>query len=147
MLEIIVKDNMNMRLRYRNFGSALLMVIFIVALLAAVVMGMLEINTEEIQIMQNQISAAEAMAIAEAGLNDAFSEIRVNDEWTAGFTNKSFAGGSYTVEVGGNTPNLIITSTGTTSQGFVFLVEAEITTGMAPPYTISITKFKINYSG
>ena len=147
MLEIIVKDNMNIRLRYRNNGSALLMVIFIVALLAAVVMGMLEISTEEIQIMQNQIYAAEAMAIAEAGLNDAFSQIRVNDEWDTGFTNKSFADGSYTVVVGGQAPNLIITSTGTSSQGFVFLVEAEITTGIMAPYTISIDKFKINYTG
>jgi Tfp pilus assembly protein PilX len=147
MLEIIVKDNMNMRLRHRNCGSAFLLVIFIVALLAAVVMGMLQINTEEIQIMQNQIFAAEAMAIAEAGLNDAFAEIRANDEWDAGFTNKSFAGGSYTVEVGGIKPNLIITSTGTSSQGFVYLVEAEIITGMITPFTISISKFKINYSG
>ena len=136
-----------MKLKKKKNGSALLMVIFIVALLAAVVMGMLQINTDEIQIMQNQIFAAEARAIAEAGLNDAFSEIRVDDNWDAGFTNKSFAGGSYTVEVGGQAPNLVITSTGTSSQGFIFLVEAEITTGATPPYTISINKFKINYSG
>ena len=147
MLEIIVKDDMNIRLRYRNNGSALLMVIFIVALLAAVVMGMLEISTEEIQIMQNQIYAAEAMAVAEAGLNDAFSEIRADNGWDAGFTNKSFADGSYTVVVGGQAPNLTITSTGTSSQGFVYLVEAEITTGATPPYSISVYKFKINYTG
>ena len=147
MLETITTSNKNMKLKCRNEGSALLMVIFIVALLAAVVMGILGINTEEIQIMQNQIFAAEAMAIAEAGLNDAFAELRVNDEWNAGFTNKSFAGGSYTVEVGGQAPNLIITSTGTSSQGFVYLVEAEIITGATPPYSISINKYKLNYSG
>ena len=36
---------------------------------------MLEINTEELELMQNQVYAAQAYAIAEAGLNDAFSEV------------------------------------------------------------------------
>ena len=136
-----------MKLKLKNDGSALLMVIFIVALLAAVVMGMLKINTEEIQITSNQIFAAQALAIAEAGLNDAFYELRMDDEWDDGFTNKSFAGGSYTVEVGGQNPNLTITSTATSSQGFVSNVVASITVGNSPPYTISIIEFKINQSG
>ena len=59
----------------KNNGTVMLMVVFIIALLAAVVMGMLQMNTEEIQIAQNQIYAADALAIAEAGLNDAFAEI------------------------------------------------------------------------
>ena len=42
----------------------MLMVVFIVALLSTVVMGMLQINTEEIQLMQNHIYAAEALATA-----------------------------------------------------------------------------------
>lgn len=144
MLETIIKSNTNLKLTCRNDGSALLMVIFIVAFLAAVVMGMLEINIEEIQIMRNQILTAEATAIAEAGLNDAFSEIRADDEWNAGFTNKSFADGSYTVEVGGQAPNLTITSTGTSSQGFVVRVEADVTTGDTTPHIIRIDSLRIN---
>ncbi len=144
MLETIITSNKNIELKCRNEGSALLMVIFIVALLAAVVMGMLEINIEEIQIMQNQILTAEATAIAEAGLNDAFSVIRVDDEWNAGFAIKYFAGGSYTVEVGGQPPNLTITSTGTSSQGFVVRVEADVTTGDTTPHVIRIDSLRIN---
>lgn len=138
------KVNANMRLNHRNDGVAFIIVIFVVALLAAVVMGMLQINTEEIQVMRNQIYAAEALAIAEAGLNDAFSEIRSDSGWDLGFTNKAFSDGSYTVTVGGSAPNLTITSTGTSSQGFVGRVAADITVSSSSPYTISIDSFKIN---
>ena len=133
-----------MKLKTKNNGSALLMVIFIVALLAAVVMGMLQINTEEIQIIQNQISAAEAMAIADAGLNDAFYELRLDDEWNDGFDDKVFADGSYTVEIQSSPPNLKIKSTGTSSQGFISYVFAKITVESSSPHTINIEKYSIN---
>ena len=38
-------------------GSVLLVVVLLVALLAAVVLGHLQINTEEIQLVQNQVAA------------------------------------------------------------------------------------------
>ena len=133
---------MNRNLRHR--GSALILAIFIIALLAAVVMGMLQINTEEIQIMRNQIYAADALAVAEAGLNDAFSEIRADINWNSGFTDKGFNGGSYTVAVGGVSPSLTITSTGTSSQGFVGRVEAEVTVGTSSPHIIRIDSLRYN---
>jgi len=136
-----------MRLNHRNDGVAFIIVIFVVALLAAVIMGMLQINTEEIQVMRNQIYAAKALAIAEAGLNDAFSKIRTDSGWITGFTDKAFSNGSYTVTVGGLTPNLTITSTGTSSQGFIGRVTADITVWGSSPYTISIDSFRINESG
>ena len=37
---------------------------------------------KEIQLMQNQVYAAEALATAEAGLNDAFKELRADAAWT-----------------------------------------------------------------
>jgi len=111
----------------------LLITIFAVALLSAITIGILQMNTEEIQLMRNQIRAAEALAIAEAGLNDAFAEIRADSTWTTGFTDKSFNGGSYTVTVTGSLPNLTITSTGTSSQGFVARIEADITVGSSSP--------------
>ena len=119
----------------------LIMVVFIVALLSAVVMGMLQINTEEIQVMQNQVYAAEALAVAEAGLNDAFAEIRDDPGWSSGFSDKSFSGGSYTVTVSGPT----VTSIGTGSSGFVAKVEADITVSESgPPYLIKIDTLRIN---
>jgi Tfp pilus assembly protein PilX len=125
----------------RNNGSVLIMVVFVVALLSALVMGMLQMNTEEIQLMQNHIYTAEALAIAEAGLNDALAQIREDSSWADGFDDKPFNDGFYDVTVDGST----ITATGTTSQGFVAEVEAEITVAASgPPYVIRIDSLKIN---
>ncbi|UCG60180.1 MAG: hypothetical protein JSU70_11775 [Phycisphaerales bacterium] len=130
-----------MSLRVTNDGSVLLMVVFIVALLSAVVMGMLEINTEEIQVMSNQVFAAQALVIAEAGVNDALAEIRADSSWSGGYNDKPFNGGSYSVTINGDT----ITSTATSPQGFIARVEADITIGSSgPPYLIRIDDFRIN---
>jgi Tfp pilus assembly protein PilX len=75
-------------------GSVLLVVVLLVALLAAVVMGHLQVNTEEIQLVQNHVGGAEAMALAEAGLNDALAQLRRNPDWCAGYADKPFGGGS-----------------------------------------------------
>ena len=125
-------------------GSALLITIFVTALLSAITIGILQINTEEIQLMRNQIYAAEAQAIADAGLNDAFSELRVDSSWNSGFSNKVFDDDSYTVTVSGSLPNLTIESTGTSSQGFVVRVEADITVGSFSPHIIRIESLRIN---
>ena len=129
---------MSRRLRYQ--GSVLLLAIFAVALLAAVAIGMLQLNTQEVQLVRNHIGAAEALATAEAGLNDAFGQLRNDPNWSAGFMGKTFNGGSYTVDVN----NLTITSTGTSSQGFVGRVRAEITMGSTSPYVIRIDRLRIN---
>ncbi|MHC4227907.1 MAG: hypothetical protein ACYSW0_10820 [Planctomycetota bacterium] len=129
-----------MKLNFTKNGSVLIMTIFAIALMAAVVMGMLQMNTEEIQVMRNQIYAAEALAVAEAGLNDAFAEIRIDPNWSVGFVDKAFNGGSYTVDV--NNPT--VTATGTSSQGFVGRVEADITIGSTSPYIIRVDNLRIN---
>ncbi|HUT46538.1 MAG TPA: hypothetical protein VMX36_09650 [Sedimentisphaerales bacterium] len=129
-----------MKVSTDNNGSVLLITVFVIAFLSALAMGMLQMNTEEIQIVQNQIFSAEAFATAEAGLNDAFNELRADPNWNAGFTDKAFNGGSYTVVVTGST----ITSTGTSSQGFVGRVEADITIGSSSPYVIRIDHLRIN---
>ncbi|MHC4153852.1 MAG: hypothetical protein ACYST6_02835 [Planctomycetota bacterium] len=127
-----------------NNGSVLLIAIFVIALLSAVVMGILQVNTEEIQLMRNQIGAAHALAVAEAGLNDAFAEIRADDAWVTGFADKVFEGGSYVVTIAGAPPNLKITSTGASAQGFVAKVEADVTLGSPAPYVIRIDNLRIN---
>ncbi len=132
-----------MKLNCGNSGSVLLITIFVVALLSAITIGILQINTEEIQLMRNQIRAAEALAIAEAGLNDALAEIRVLDTFNNGY-NKPFAGGLYLVNIESNLPNVTIESTGTSSQGFVARIEADITVGNRSPYVIAINNLRIN---
>jgi Tfp pilus assembly protein PilX len=129
-----------MKVSTDNNGSVLLITIFVIAFLSALAMGMLQMNTEEIQIVQNQIFSTEALATAEAGLNDAFNELRADSSWNAGFTDKAFNGGLYTVNVNDST----ITSTGTSPQGFVGRVEADITIAGAGPYVIRIDHLRIN---
>jgi Tfp pilus assembly protein PilX len=125
----------------RHTGSALLMTVFIVAMLSAVVMGMLQIHTEEIQIMQNHIRAAEALAIAEAGLNDALAQLRADSGWDAGFTDKSFVDGTYTVEIEASR----ITSVATSAHGFVAQVETEFSVAPeGPPYVVGIASYRVN---
>jgi hypothetical protein len=122
-------------------GSVLLMTVFVTALLAALVMGMLEMNSQEIQLMQNHVNGVEALAVAEAGLNDALAEVRLDSGWTDGFADKPFDSGSYTVSVDGAT----ITSTGVTAKGFVARVEADITVSSSgPPYVIRVNRLGIN---
>ena len=130
--------------KQKTNGSVLLITIFATALLSAITIGILQINTEEIQLMRNQIYAAEALAIAEGGLNDAFSELRADSSWNSGFSNKVFDEGSYTVTVSGSFPNLTIESTGTSTQGFVARVEADITVGSIDPYVIRIDSLRVN---
>jgi len=127
--------------RPRTHGSVLLMVVFVVALLSTVVMVMLEINTEEIQLMQNHVYAAEALATSEAGLEEALKELRQDKTWTTGWTGEPFNGGSYTVSVGGGT----IRSEAVTARGFTALMEADfVAAGGAPPYTIQVRAMRIN---
>lgn len=122
-------------------GSVLLVVVLLVALLAAVVMGHLQINTEEIQLVQNHTRGVEALAIAEAGLNDALARLRQDPGWSTGFPDKPFASGSYSVVVNGST----VTSTAVTAQGFVAKIEAEVTKAPQGPFCgVQIDKLRIN---
>ena len=122
----------------------MIIVVFVIALLSALVIGMLQMTTEEVQLMRNQIYAVQAIATAEAGLNDAFSEIRDDSSWTTGFTNKSFNSDQYDVTVTGSLPNLTIASTATTAQSFTARVEADIIVGTSSPYIIRIDELRIN---
>jgi len=97
-------------------------------------------NIEDLQLVQNHICATQALMSAEAGLNDAFKEIRANSSWNTGFTNKAFNGGSYTVNFDGST----IISTAISDHGFAARVQADITIGTTSPYIIKIDNFRIN---
>ncbi len=122
-------------------GSVLLVVVLLVALLAAVVMGHLQVNTEEIQLVRNHVGGAEAIATAEAGVNDALAQLRQDPGWRAGYTNKPFGGGSYTVVVDGST----VTATALTARGFVAKVQAEITGGTGGSGSrVEVSRLRIN---
>jgi len=122
-------------------GVVLVMVVFIVALLGAIVMGMLQIETEEIQIMRNHIHAAEALAVAEAGLNDALAELRADATWNDGFADKPFSGGAYSVTVDATQ----VMSVGISAQGYHARVTAEVSVApQGPPHNVRISSFRVN---
>jgi hypothetical protein len=133
-----------MIIKIKNDGSILLVTVFAIALMTAFVVGMLQMNSEQIQIMKNEIFAAQARAIAEAGIADALGQIRSTRNWSAGFSSKSFGGGSYTVSVTGTVPSITVISTGTSAQNYISKVEADITVASISPYTIRINKLKVN---
>jgi type II secretory pathway component PulK len=134
-----------MKTKTKNNGAVFLVVVFAIALMATITVGILVMTTEELQLMQNQLYAAQAIEVAEAGLNDAFAQIRTSSSWTTGFTGKSFPGyGTYTVSVTGTLPNRTITSTATTSQGYVTRVVTDVTVNASSPYIIRIDKLRVN---
>ncbi len=133
-----------MKMRKKNKGAVFLIVVFAIALFTTITVGILAMTTEEVELMQNQLYAANAMCTAEAGLNDAFAQIRSASSWTTGFTNKAFNGGSYTVTVTGTLPNRTITSTGTSSQGYMARMAADVTISASSSYKIRIDKLRIN---
>lgn len=117
------------------------MVVLLVALLAAVVMGHLQVNTEEMQVMQNHIGGAEAQAIAEAGLQEALAHLRQDPGWQAGWADRPFGGGCHSVVVEGTT----VTATAVTSRGYVAKVRAEVAKRpLRPGDILPIDKWRIN---
>ena len=137
-----IRGNPSSTIHHRSeCGSVLLVVVLLVALLAAVVMGHLQINTEEIQLVQNHVGGAEAIALAEAGLNDALAQLRRDPAWRAGYADKPFGGGSYTVVVDGST----VTTTALTARGFVAKVQAEIRKGTGDGGSlVEVSRLRIN---
>jgi hypothetical protein len=146
-----------MRIKFKNNGSVFLMTIFAIAFLAVLVSGMLQITTEEIQLMRNHIYSAQALAVAEAGLNAAFAQIREGNgcdvdfefgDVEDGLGDISFAEGSYSIQTydyaGSGSSSLIIVSEGTSSQGFVARVQADVSISSSCPYVIRIDNYRIN---
>lgn len=136
-MEPVMRKEVHLRSRQ---GVVLVMAVFVVALLSAVVIGLIQINTEEITIGQNQLHAAEAMAIAEAGLNDTLAQLRAKGS-AKDISETSFAKGAYWVAVSGSS----ITSNGRTATGFVAKVAATVTVHSGgPPYAVDINTLKVN---
>lgn len=133
---------MNKRIKHK--GTVILIVVFIIALLSTVVVGIAQINTEELMLMNNQANAAQALESAYAGLNDAFSELRLDSSWTSGFTNKSFNSGTYTVAISGSLPSLVVESMATTAKGFVSKVQADVTVSPDSPYVVRVDELRVN---
>ena len=125
----------------RQSGFALLMTVFVIAILSAVAIGILHVTTVDTQVAQNQVYLAQARMTAEAGLNDAVSQLRLDSTWDDGFSNKSFNGGTYSVEV---TKDDIV-STGTSAEGHTCVVSATYAVSSStPPHTVELGALRLN---
>lgn len=78
-------------------GSTLVISLVIMVVLMILTTGVYSITRAMVRESVYQMRVAQAQAIAEAGMEDALLQLRLSPGWRAGFTNKAFAGGSYTV--------------------------------------------------
>ena len=111
-------------------GAILLVILFLMALTAPLLCTAFEGQAMGLRCVHNDISARNALYIAEAGVNDAIAQILLDPSWRTGFSNKEFPAGSghtYTVTVQDTTDNKIrITSTSQTADGFSRTITAII---------------------
>lgn len=122
-------------------GVALLMVVFVIALLTTAVSGIIQLNSEELQVMTNHVGMVQAHAIAEAGIANAIARKRMDPAWDQGFQRHRFAEGTYSVAVDGTT----LTSTGCSSQGYQARMTVDISIlGSIPPYDIRVNAVRLN---
>jgi Tfp pilus assembly protein PilX len=143
-VEILIRElhRKNMKRKMKNNGSVLLVVIFVIALLTAFTVGMLQLHSEQFQIMKNEIFTAQSNLIAQAGIADALARLRTNQALPTNF-NASFGGGSYSVTVAGSLPDPNFTAVGTSAQGFTTNISADVTVDTSS-YVVRIDKLRIN---
>jgi len=126
----------------KNNASVLLVVVFIIALLTAFVVGMLQLHSEQFQIMKNEIFTTQSNLIAQAGIAAALARLRTGKTLPANFS-ANFGGGSYSVIVSGSLPAANFTSVGTSAQGFTTNITADVTVD-TDSYVVRIDKLRIN---
>jgi hypothetical protein len=137
-----------MNCKFKNKGSVFVVAIFVIAMLSTLVIGMLKINSGEIQLVHNQIFATQALAVADAGLNATLAEIRDDPLWDTGFVDEPvdssphFAGGQYTVEVNGN--NIKVTASVNSWHSYTAIVEVDVTISADHPHIIRIDHYRTN---
>ncbi|OHB54559.1 MAG: hypothetical protein A2Y07_00410 [Planctomycetes bacterium GWF2_50_10] len=125
-------------------GSVMLITIFVIAVIAVLISGMLAVSTEHLQLWNNQLYSTQAMQVAEAGLNDAMASLRSDPNWNTGFTGKTFWIGSYTVDVNNtDLPTIVIKSVGT-ANGYTANMIAKATIAQSSPRIIRIDNLRVN---
>lgn len=122
-------------------GFVLLLTTFIIALGAALIIGFLQVSTTDLQIVRNDQYATRALYIAEAGIEDALYELTLDSNWNAGFTNKAFAGETYTVTLTGAAPNpRVIDSVSTVGSSFQKHLQVQVSMSGSNPAVIDYWK-------
>ncbi len=126
-------------------GVILILMVFIVAMSTLFVGALLRSHTSDLQITRNHLNSMKALFVADAGIEDAISELRADFTWNAGFTDQIFPSGDsskYTVSVVNNHPLVVITSTGE-ANGFIRNIEVELNiVESTAPYPVRVIYWK-----
>jgi len=122
-------------------GAILLMTVFIIALGTILIIGFLELSISDLKIVRNHQYSTRALHIADAGIEDALYELGQNSNWDTGFTDKAFAGETYTVVVYNHYPNsTTVESTATVDGTYQKSIQAGSTVQGGNPPTMDYWK-------
>ncbi len=83
-------------------GAVLLFALGVMLILFIIGMRFLSVTASRQMVSNNQKDSLQAQLIAEAGIADALHELEKDRNWRAGFGNKVFAGGTYSVSIKGS---------------------------------------------
>lgn len=124
-------------------GQALVLVIFVMLFVFLMVTALSDLISIDLQIVNNQLRSVKADYIAEAGVEDAISRLRLNRDYAVSNENVEFpsgSGNSYSITIT-NTDNTII-STGTLLN-FQRVKQAKFRImGRSSPYKVNIMSWK-----
>lgn len=135
----------NIYTKNRKKGFILVMTLLVSLILAALVIGFLNISSIDLVLVKNHMYSLKAYYIAEAGIADAINQIRLSGpmadtQWQTFFPSGS--SDTYTVSV--SQSSSVINSTGLAyAANFSRILEVKIDiSGSASPYTVSIRQWK-----
>ena len=126
-------------------GFILVLTLFTVLILAALVIGFLNITAVDLRLVKNHICSQQAYYIAEAGVADAINEMRLDGpladtQWEEFFP----ADTSSTYNVSVSQSSTVISCTGlAAASNFSRALEVTVSvSGSSPPYEVSISQWK-----
>jgi len=90
---------MSIKLLKENRGTALLIALSLIALLSGVAIMSLDQANTDLEMSYNQLHEEQAFYIAEAGMERAVTQLKIDPDWRTGFLGQPLGDGYYTVAV------------------------------------------------
>ena len=118
-----------------NRGSALLISLAVMAMLALVALMAVDRSQTDFELSYNQLHEEQAFYVAEAGMQEALVAINVDNDWRAGFARVGFGGGIYSVAlIDSSTDSTLFDTVIIRSTGIVDGGTARVELETAPEY-------------
>lgn len=137
--------NNNIHTKKCRRGFVLVLTLFMALILATLIIGFLNVTAIDLNLVKNHMYSSKAYYIAEAGVADAISQMRLNGpladtQWEETFPPNT--SDTYNVSVSQN--STVITSTGLASvSNFSRALEVKVSvSGSSSPYSVSINQWK-----